>query len=155
MSYSTFLQTKKMIVEALEISKQAPIAQQQNVFETLMKAIQADGFERDYKQEIEEQSKIFMPIERFIEICRPSSNIERNLCFAYFCNRIKIDPVSINHIQACYELIGNSLNFNLQQSLRDTCSKRYGYLYTTDSNCYKIAPNANDFISSIEEELSK
>lgn len=155
MSYSAFQEMKKQINEALEISSKAPLSLQKEVFEMLMRAIQTDGFDRNYKQEIEEKSKGFMPIKDFIEKAKPSSNIERNLCFTYFCNKIGIQPVTIEVIQACYELIGKQLTFNLQQSLRDSCSKRYQYLYLSDTNTYEIGKNAEQFISSIEEELAK
>jgi len=82
----------------------------------------------------------------------PQSNIENNLVFVYYLQKIlSISGITMDHIFSCYKDVGLKVPLSLRQSIADTAS-RYGYLDTSNMQDIRVIIRGENFI---EHDLPK
>lgn len=118
------------------LSFRVPESSRERVFNLLFENLMGNTDENIYEQQIlQRAAEVNMPIEKYVNLARSRSNIERSLLFVSYLETIKITEISYEHILACYSLCNLEIS-SLKQNLRDLINpKKYGYL-NYENNCY-------------------
>ena len=89
----------------------------------------------------------------FVESKKPASNIEFNVVAVYYLKKYaKLSKVDINQIYTCYKDVNRKVPGNMQQSIHDTSSSRYGYIDLSISDDIALPTRGETFV---ENDLPK
>lgn len=85
----------------------------------------------------------------FVERKKPASNIEFNVVAVYYLKKnAKLSTVNINQIYTCYKDVNRKVPGNMQQSIHDTSSSRYGYIDLSMSDDIALPTRGETFVEN-------
>lgn len=129
MKLSAFDEMRKKMLQIIDIVDKVPSGLKEEVFKTLLDTAKLCDSRNAYEEEISKLTDNGQLLKAFIKDKKPQSNIERTLLFVYFLKeKLELDEVCLEEIEACYKLSELDVPGNLAQNLRDTSSSRYGYI---------------------------
>lgn len=89
----------------------------------------------------------------FVENKKPASSIEFNVVALYYFKKYaKLSKVNINQIYTCYKDVNRKVPGNMQQSIHNTSSSRYGYIDLSSSDDIALPTRGETFV---EDDLPK
>jgi hypothetical protein len=93
-------------------------------------------------------------LNEFYNLKAPKSNIESNVVFVYYLQRILyLTGITMDHIYTCYKWVGGKVPENLRQSIADTAAgSKYGLLDASNMQDIKLSMRGEN---TVETELPK
>lgn len=126
---SAFDEKCEKILQIIDIVDKVPSGSKEEVFKMLLDAVKSCDSKNVYEEEIAQLTDGGQLLKDYIKEKKPQSNIERTLLFVYFLKeKMGLEEVHLEEVEACYKLSGLDIPGNLAQNLRDTSSSRYGYI---------------------------